>query len=243
MSFLTLGALKVADDPRSRGVAAAGAAGSSGAEVAGVAARGRKEEQKEHIEDKKTGRKQYYHQAEGGQTANSTDHHTSATTTAAFPTTTTPSLLSTSSAFLEQMTSKVSSYATACRTAASLGDWMTINNQYFGSSVLYTDEISTGLLFGYCAGYAFNRALRFGALLCGIGFISLQTLHHFGYIQVNWKRVEEDIKRPLDLNGDGKVDQEDVAAFQRRVLKFMAQGVPSTAGLSLGLLWGLRAGR
>lgn len=78
--------------------------------------------------------------------------------------------------FLNRLSSNISAYAVACRKASSLSDWMDINNRYLGSSFLYTDEIGTGLIFGYCAGYALNRALKLGALLCGIGFISLQVL-------------------------------------------------------------------
>ncbi|CBZ55120.1 putative FUN14 family domain-containing protein [Neospora caninum Liverpool] len=145
--------------------------------------------------------------------------------------------------FFSRLSSNLSSYALACKNVSSVSDWMQLNNKYLGSSILYTDEISAGLIFGYCAGYAVNRALRFGALLCGIGFISVQTLSHYGYIRVNWKQVEEDIMKPLDVNGDGKFDHEDIAVIKNSFMRMMAQGLPSTAGLSFGLLYGLRASK
>ncbi|PFH34146.1 FUN14 family protein [Besnoitia besnoiti] len=145
--------------------------------------------------------------------------------------------------FFNRVSANLSAYALACQNVSSVADWMQLNSRYLGSSILYTDEISTGLIFGYCAGYAMNRALRFGALLCGIGFISLQTLNHYGYIKVNWKQVEADLKKPLDVNGDGKFDQEDIAIIKNSFMRMMAQGLPSTAGLSVGLLYGLRSSR
>lgn len=143
----------------------------------------------------------------------------------------------------KRVSANVSSYALACKNAASVSDWMSLNEKYLGSSILYTDEIGTGLIFGYCAGFALNRALKFGALLCGIGFISVQTLSHYGYIKVNWKQVETDLKRPLDVNGDGKFDHEDIAVMKNSFMRVLAQGLPSTAGLSVGLLCGLRSSR
>lgn len=70
-----------------------------------------------------------------------------------------------------------------------------------------------------------------------------QTLNHYGYIKVNWKQVEQDIKRPLDMNGDGKFDHEDIAVIKNSFMRMLAQGLPSTAGLSVGLLYGLRSSR
>ncbi|KEP63554.1 UNVERIFIED_CONTAM: FUN14 family protein [Hammondia hammondi] len=154
-----------------------------------------------------------------------------------------PSSRGENESFFTRLSKNLSSYTLACKSVSNFSDWMQLNNKYLGSSILYTDEIGTGLIFGYCAGYAVNRALRFGALLCGIGFISVQTLSHYGYIRVNWKQVEEDLMKPLDMNGDGKFDHEDITVIKNSFMRMLAQGLPSTAGLSVGLLCGLRASR
>ena len=60
-------------------------------------------------------------------------------------------------------------------------------------------ELSFGSIVGYCSGYAMKKVGKALAFVIGVGFISLQTVVHLGYIDVNWTKVRDDaIIKPLD---------------------------------------------
>lgn len=58
----------------------------------------------------------------------------------------------------------------------------------------------------------------------GVGglFCLFQTAAHFQYITINWKKVESDVMKALDTNGDGKVDEKDAGIWLQKVLDVLA---------------------
>jgi hypothetical protein len=46
----------------------------------------------------------------------------------------------------------------------------------------------------------------------------------------------------LDVNKDGKVDEKDIYAAKAKAVGFLSSAVPSAAGLSAGIMLGLRIG-
>ena len=59
-------------------------------------------------------------------------------------------------------------------------------------------ELSFGSVVGYCSGYAMKKVGKAMAFVIGVGFIGVQTVVHFGYIDVNWTKVRDDAIKPLD---------------------------------------------
>lgn len=71
--------------------------------------------------------------------------------------------------------SPIFSYFYACRDVKTVEEWLRINQQQTGSQILYADEVGTGALVGYAAGFALRRALKIGAVVVGVGFLTLQV--------------------------------------------------------------------
>eukprot|EP01084_Bolivina_argentea_P149791 261641_1 len=85
-------------------------------------------------------------------------------------------------------------------------------------------SVSTG--FGCCVGVAVKRLSRDAMYGIGLGFMGLQTLNYLGYISINWKRVEEDLTKVVDQDGDGKLTASDASAILKRFAKFLSTGMP-----------------
>uniref|UniRef100_A0A8C9RFJ2 FUN14 domain containing 1 n=1 Tax=Scleropages formosus TaxID=113540 RepID=A0A8C9RFJ2_SCLFO len=56
-------------------------------------------------------------------------------------------------------------------------------------------QIMMGGVTGWCAGYLFQRVGKIVATALGGGFLLLQIANHTGYVQVDWKRVENDVNK------------------------------------------------
>ena len=65
-------------------------------------------------------------------------------------------------------------------------------------------------------------------------------------IDVKWKNLERLVgttsRVVLDVNKYGKVDEKDIYAAKAKAVGFLSSAVPSAAGLSAGIMLGLRIG-
>ncbi|RLN87209.1 hypothetical protein BBJ28_00006564 [Nothophytophthora sp. Chile5] len=69
-------------------------------------------------------------------------------------------------------------------------------------------QISWGFCMGACSGFALKKVSKLGAVAVGSLFILLQCASYSGYIDVDYKKMERDVKNYLDIN---KHSQSDVA--------------------------------
>lgn len=93
---------------------------------------------------------------------------------------------------------------------------------------------------GVAAGLALKKVGQALAVTIGLAFMALQGLAYAGFITVNWSKVHTSVMDKLDLNNDGKVDEQDAKFAMAQGLGMLAQGVPSVAGFLAGFLMGLR---
>mmetsp|Transcript_39077 Transcript_39077/g.69985 ORF Transcript_39077/g.69985 Transcript_39077/m.69985 type:complete len:250 (-) Transcript_39077:120-869(-) len=100
-------------------------------------------------------------------------------------------------------------------------------------------QLSTGALFGYCSGFALQKAGSVAAVMVGAGFTFLQGLAYYGYVDVNWKKVEGDLFSRLDLDGDGEITMKDAHAAFKHLEKVLLFNLPAGAGFTSGLLYGM----
>ena len=103
--------------------------------------------------------------------------------------------------------------------------------------------ISVGSIFGVCTGFALKKAGRAAAVVVGGVFIFQQGLAHMGYVKVDWAKVEKDVTALLDQNGDGKLDEKDMASFYIKAIKMLeTNNAAISGGFGAGFLYGMRKG-
>jgi uncharacterized membrane protein (Fun14 family) len=99
-----------------------------------------------------------------------------------------------------------------------------------------------GFLAGYCSGVTVRSVGRAGAFLSGGIFMGLSAMEQSGYISINWKKIERDISKTLDVNDDGKLDQADMHALALRSVKYFTHHNAIPLGsFTAGLAWGFRS--
>jgi len=99
---------------------------------------------------------------------------------------------------------------------------------------------SFGSFMGFCSGVALKKTGKAVAYLVGITFVALQVASAFGYVSVDWKKIQDDAVKKLDQTGDGKFDQEYAKKIWVRVKSLLTTGLPSAGGFSVGFLYGLK---
>ena len=55
-------------------------------------------------------------------------------------------------------------------------------------------QVGFGAVAGYCAGVALRVAGTAGLALAGAGFVALQGLQYKGYVEVDWQKVERELR-------------------------------------------------
>ncbi|ORC90778.1 uncharacterized protein TM35_000072020 [Trypanosoma theileri] len=93
---------------------------------------------------------------------------------------------------------------------------------------------------GAAVGVASRRLTSDALYGAGLAVIGLQSLSYMGYIQINWKRVEQDITNVVDQNGDGKIDQKDLNIILKRFIKFAGSGLSDIAAFTAGFFLGAK---
>jgi uncharacterized membrane protein (Fun14 family) len=53
-------------------------------------------------------------------------------------------------------------------------------------------------IMGYTTGYAAKTISKAAAFMVGIGFIGLQGLNYYGYINIDWGKVKDDAVKKAD---------------------------------------------
>ena len=101
-------------------------------------------------------------------------------------------------------------------------------------------KLGFGAVVGYCSGMALKKIGKAVATVIGLGFMAVQGAVYAGYIDVDWKKVQDDVVKSVDTNSDGKLDVEDAKTYWRKVKGVLTNGIPDAGGFSLGFLWAVR---
>uniref|UniRef100_A0A7S2U8Y8 EF-hand domain-containing protein n=1 Tax=Attheya septentrionalis TaxID=420275 RepID=A0A7S2U8Y8_9STRA len=103
-------------------------------------------------------------------------------------------------------------------------------------------QLSYGFIMGYSSGYALKKAGKIACGVMGTGFLILQALSFSGYIKVDHVKIEGKFKDLLDVNDDGKIDQEDRDEIMAKVMEIAEFGMPSGGGFAAGFIGGAKSG-
>jgi uncharacterized membrane protein (Fun14 family) len=103
-------------------------------------------------------------------------------------------------------------------------------------------NVTFGTLMGYCSGTAMKKVGRLLSVVVGVAFISLQVAASFGFIQVDWNKINVGFVSKADATGDGKIDVEDAKIYWKRLKELLTKRVPAAGGFSFGFLYGVRYG-
>eukprot|EP00127_Corallochytrium_limacisporum_P000080 Clim_evm19s3 gene=Clim_evmTU19s3 len=102
---------------------------------------------------------------------------------------------------------------------------------------------TTGGIMGFSAGYALKKMGKAATVGVGVLFMTFQTAAYFGYVKVDWDKIDNDLRTRLDVNNDGVVDDKDVNIIAADLVKVFTSHMGVTAtGFAGGLLLGFRAG-
>lgn len=63
-----------------------------------------------------------------------------------------------------------------------------------------------------------------------------------GYVEVNWKKIEGEVLKFLDLDGDDKLTVKDVALYWDKMKRVLMHNLPSTATFTAMFVLGLQKG-
>lgn len=103
--------------------------------------------------------------------------------------------------------------------------------------------VTFGGAMGYTSGLACKKLGR--ALAIGVGSIyaMFQLAATYGYVTVNWKKVEQDVMAMVDTNGDGKIDEKDAMVWVKKVMDTLSNeeldgaAAKNSAAASFGTLF------
>lgn len=103
-------------------------------------------------------------------------------------------------------------------------------------------KISVGAAMGLCSGIAAKRVGTNVAVYIGCGFACVQGLAYFGYIDINWNKVEDDFNDIADADKDGQITEKDIKIYYNKVLNVLRYNVPSASGYAGGFTIGVYLG-
>jgi len=70
--------------------------------------------------------------------------------------------------------------------------------------------------------------------------VFLQGLVYKGFIDVDWKQVEKSVVEAVDTDNDGKITENDIRIYWKKVEKILTNNIPDASGFGLGFMFGLR---
>lgn len=105
----------------------------------------------------------------------------------------------------------------------------------------FLKKLSFSSLMGYCSAVTTKTVGKGVAFCVGLGFVFIQTLVFKGFINVDWKKVEEKVVEAVDADKDGKITEQDVRIYWKKVKKILTNNVPDATGFGLGFLYGLKS--
>ncbi|XP_024610483.1 FUN14 domain-containing protein 2 [Neophocaena asiaeorientalis asiaeorientalis] len=102
-------------------------------------------------------------------------------------------------------------------------------------------QLLIGGVTGWCTGFIFQKVGRLAATALGGGLFLLQLANHTGYIKVDWKRVERDMKKAKEQLKVHKGSQTpaEVKSKADEVVSFVKKNVLVTGGFFGGFLLGM----
>ncbi|GMG17246.1 unnamed protein product [Phytophthora fragariaefolia] len=124
-------------------------------------------------------------------------------------------------------------------------------------------QISWGFCMGACSGFALKKVSKLGALAIGTIFILLQCASYSGYVDVDYKKLERDVRNYLDINQvkeltmltvsrqeansvycyqDGVFDTKDLDSMYKSLMKVLEFSLPAGSGFAAGFVLGFRSG-
>lgn len=95
-------------------------------------------------------------------------------------------------------------------------------------------QLTFGLLAGFAAGYALKKIGKVAAIALGLFFIAVQLLAYYGFIEVNWLRIQESV--------DPLLRPDSLQSLWQDLLELLTLNLPFAATFIPGLLIGLRRG-
>eukprot|EP01138_Halocafeteria_seosinensis_P014441 gb/GECG01014742.1/.p1 GENE.gb/GECG01014742.1/~~gb/GECG01014742.1/.p1 ORF type:complete len:197 (+),score=16.47 gb/GECG01014742.1/:1-591(+) len=104
-------------------------------------------------------------------------------------------------------------------------------------------QMGIGSVCGFASGYALKKVGKVTAVVFGLGFIGFQIARHQGLVEnPDWQRIEKEITRRLDADGDGKITNADLRHHYHQVVEFLGFGLPSGAAFAGGFFLGIKLG-
>ena len=90
--------------------------------------------------------------------------------------------------------------------------------------------------------YIFTLIYHIDHIFSGTGFVALQSLQYSGYIKVDHSAIKSSVEGMMDLNKDGKVDQEDMEQASGKLMEVLQFNMPGGGGFAAGFVGGIRSG-
>lgn len=87
----------------------------------------------------------------------------------------------------------------------------------------YIGQITFGGLAGFVAGYALKKVGKLTALVLGLFFIGLQVMAYYGFVEIDWTRIQASV--------DPLLGQEQLRSAWQRLLDVLTYNAPF-AGVS-----------
>jgi uncharacterized membrane protein (Fun14 family) len=103
-------------------------------------------------------------------------------------------------------------------------------------------KLGFGAIMGYCSGIAMHKVGKVLAVTIGVGFIGIQTIVSFGWIEVDWVKLKIDFIQKVDTTGDGLLSADDAKVYWQKLKNLLTNKIPSAGGFSMGFLYGVRYG-
>lgn len=101
-------------------------------------------------------------------------------------------------------------------------------------------KLGFGGIAGICTAVCVKKLGREAAYVGGLGFICLQAMAYYGYINIDYGKVSKDVQSAIDADGDGKLTVNDFKVYWREFKKILTFNIPGMGGFSSGFLIGLR---
>ncbi|XP_051041640.1 FUN14 domain-containing protein 2 isoform X2 [Phodopus roborovskii] len=110
-----------------------------------------------------------------------------------------------------------------------------------GEKYSVATQLLIGGVTGWCTGFIFQKVGKLAATAVGGGFFLLQLANHTGYIKVDWKRVEKDMKKAKEQLKIRKSNQlpNEVKSKAEELVSFVKKNVLVTGGFFGGFLLGM----
>jgi len=112
----------------------------------------------------------------------------------------------------------------------------------------FVGGVTFGSATGFVSGIACKSIGKGVGVVVGTLYMIFQASAYYGYVKMDWKKVEEDLVHAFDMNGDGVIDQQDAKAWTAGALRILStDGDSNTAAKTgasgsfvAGFMYGLR---